>query len=277
MIDNLKTGESGAAKLARLLAEAGDRVFTTARAREMAPRAGISESYVVEALHRLRRAGVIGSIRRGLYEVYGYGPVYETEIAMHLVSPAVISHWTAFNHHELTTQIPGVFVTTTTDCSAPRNRSSMYRNHRNADLGYLVNGIPYHITRVRPARFFGAEPLWDDERVLVTDLERTLCDGLNRPDLCGGFGEVMDGFEIAHYNLELDYDRLVDYAIRLGLPTIKRVGWALDAVEADPEVWRPLAEIPTKSFRNLNPTWPRGGVRNRRWMVRENIRAEVLR
>lgn len=86
----------------------------------------------------------------------------------------------------------------------------------------------------------------------------------------------MDGFEIAHYNLELDYDRLVDYAIRLGMPTIKRVGWALEAVGADPDIWRPLAEIPTESFRNLNPTWPRGGVHNRRWMVRENIRAEVL-
>lgn len=272
MIADPETKESGASKLVRLLTEAGDHVFTTARARELAPEAGISPTYVVEALHRLRRAGMVGAIRRGLYEIREGAFVYETEIAMHLVHPAAISHYTAFNRHGLTTQIPNViFATTTTGCTVPRNRGKKYRNHRYAHRGYIANGIAYQFTRVRPEHFFGTRPLWDDDRVLVTDMERTLCDGLSRPDLCGGFHEVMEGFEIAHFNLDLDYSRLVDYATRLGVAAAKRVGWALEAVGVEDGVLQPLADMPTKSYRNLDPTEPREGRCNSRWMVRENI------
>ena len=42
-------------ELVRLLAYEGDRIFTTDRARELAPRAGLSDDYVLEALHHLRR------------------------------------------------------------------------------------------------------------------------------------------------------------------------------------------------------------------------------
>ena len=267
-----KVGESGGAKLVRLLSEAGDHVFTTARAREFAAEAGISEPYVVEALHRLHRAGAIRPIRRGLYEILGDYVVYQTEIAMHLVNPAAISHRTAFNRHGLTTQIPNVvFVTTTTQCSVPRNRGGRYKDHGYAHRGYVAGGIAYRITRVRPEHFFGTEPLWGDDRVLITDVERTLCDGLARPDLCGGFCEVMEGFEEAHYSLDLDQERLIGYAIRLGVPAAKRMGWALEAVGVAAELLRPLAEIPTGSYRNLDPTLPRRGRCNNRWMVRENI------
>ena len=272
MIADPETKESGASKLVRLLTEAGDHVFTTARARELAPEAGISPTYVVEALHRLRRAGTIGPIRRGLYEILGDYVVYETEIAMHLADPAAISHRTAFNRHGLTTQIPNViFVTTTTECSVPRNRSNRYKDHPYAHRGYIADGIAYHFTRVRPRHFFGTRPLWDDDRVLVTDMERTLCDGLSRPDLCGGFHEVMEGIEIAHFNLDLDHRRLIDYAMRLGLSTAKRVGWALDAIGVSEDILRPLADVRTKSYRNLDPTLPRRGRHNSRWMVRVNV------
>ena len=56
-------------ELVRILAYEGDRIFTTDRARELAPRAGLSEDYVLEALHHPRRNDWIVPLRRGLYRV----------------------------------------------------------------------------------------------------------------------------------------------------------------------------------------------------------------
>ena len=50
-------------ELVRLLAYEGDRIFTTDRARELAPRAGLSDDYLLEALHHLRRNDWIVPLR----------------------------------------------------------------------------------------------------------------------------------------------------------------------------------------------------------------------
>ena len=163
-------------ELVRSLAYEGDRIFTTDRARELAPRVGLSDDYLLESLHHLRRNDWIVPLRRGLYAlsslVPGVAAVHEFEVAMALVQPAAVSHWSALNHHGLTEQIPRqVFVLTTTDVSVPRKRASA-----NADgkSGYPVNGTLYQFGQVRPERYFGTERIWmGDARVLITDLERT--------------------------------------------------------------------------------------------------------
>ena len=114
-------------ELVRLLAYEGDRIFTTDRARELAPRVGLKDPYLWEALYHLRQNGWIVSLRRGLYAlsstVPSIAPVHEFEIAMALVSPAAISHWSALHYHGLTEQVPRkVFVLTTTETSVPRMR-----------------------------------------------------------------------------------------------------------------------------------------------------------
>ena len=168
-------------ELVRLLAYEGDRIFTTDRARELAPRAGLSDDYLLEALHHLRRNDWIVPLRRGLYalssSVPGVADVNEFEVAMALVKPAAISHWSALNYHGLTEQIPRhVFVLTTTDVSVPRKQTSDGAGGRG---GYPVNGMVYRFVQVQPKRYFGTERIWvGDARVSMTDLERTLLDGL---------------------------------------------------------------------------------------------------
>ena len=60
--------------LFRELARQGDRVFTTERARELAPLVGLKESYLVEALYHLNRNGWIVRLRRGLYALSSTTP-----------------------------------------------------------------------------------------------------------------------------------------------------------------------------------------------------------
>ena len=182
----------------RKLAGEGDRIFTSARARELAPDVGLSDGYLRQALHHLTNAGWLVRLRNGLYalssSVPGATPVHEFEIAMALADPAAISHWSALHYHGLTEQVPRkVFVLTTTESSLPRKRGTHAKQIRD---GYLIGDTAYQFVQVKPERFFGTEKVWIGEaRIAVTDTERTLLDGLSRPEYCGDFAEVLHAFE----------------------------------------------------------------------------------
>ena len=203
--------------LVRMLAMEGDRVFTTARARELAPDAGISEGYFLQAIHHLTKAGWLVRLRKGLYalssSVPGATPAHEFEVAMALVDPAAISHWSALHYHNLTEQAPRkVFVLTTPKTSVPRVRGAKAKNTD----GYPVGNTVYQFVQVKPERYFGTNKVWVGEaRVAITDPERTLLDGLTMPRYFGDFAEVLHAFEVRGSNLDLE--RIIDYALKLDL------------------------------------------------------------
>ena len=97
-------------ELVRKLAESGQRLFTAEDARKVAPTLGISPGYFRQVLHHLARSGWVVRLKKGLYSlsgsVPGVTPVHEFEIAMALVKPAAVSHWSALSHHGLTEQAP---------------------------------------------------------------------------------------------------------------------------------------------------------------------------
>jgi len=263
-------------ELIRLLAEQGDRVFSTDRARELSARAGIKKPYLWEALYHLRRNGWIVPLRRGFYalasSVPGVSPAHEFEIAMALARRAAISHWSALHHHGLTEQVPRkVFVLTTTDTPIPQARG---KKAGQKGGGCPVGQTVYQFIRVKPERFFGTEKVWvGDARVTITDPERTLLDGLTMPQHCGDFAEVLHAFEARGDRLDLK--RIIDYALRLDAATVKRLGWVLERQGIDPTHLEPLLNVPVKGYRTLDPTGPRKGPCNRRWMIQENLPGKV--
>lgn len=264
-------------ELVRRLAAAGDRVFTTSRAREFAPSIGLKDAYLTEALHHLRRNGWIVPLRRGLHalssSVPGVASVHEFEIAVALVSPAAISHWTALHYHGLTNQVPrDVFVLTTTQASIPRTRKSAATSPKG---GYDVGDTTYRFIQVQPRRFFGTEQAWvGDTRVAITTIERSLLDGLARPHYCGDIFEVIDAFHAALL-ARLDIDRIVQYASKLDAAIAKRLGWVLEHHGVQTAAVDRLAARPIRGYRLLDPTGPRLGRCNRRWMIQENLSAAV--
>ena len=259
-------------ELVRLLTYEGDRIFTTDRARQLAPRVGLKDAYLVEALYHLRRNNWIVSLRRGLYAlssmVPGVAIVHEFEVAAALVSPAMISHWSALHYHGLTEQIPrDVFVLTTTDAWIPRPKQG--RAARSGS-GFLAGNTLYRFIQVKPDRFFGGGQRWIGEvRVSITDLERTLLDGLSMPRYCGGFAEVLHAVQVGMDRLNIEL--ISDYAVRLGVTTAKRLGWVLESQGVPRSELAVLAELPVKGYCKLDPMGPRKGSCNSRWMVQENL------
>ena len=237
-------------ELVRVLASEGNRIFSTERARELSHRVGLRDSYLLESLYHLRRNGWIVSLRKGLYalssSVPGVTAAHEFEIAMALVNPAAISYWSALHYHGLTEQIPRkVFVLTTTEVSVPR-----VRGDKGQDRGYPIGDTIYQFVQVKPERFFGTDKVWIGEaRVPITDPERTLLDGLSRPQYCGDFGEVLHAFEVRGRHLNID--RIIDYARRLDAATSKRLGWVLENQGVDSERLEVLAQLPIKGYRKL--------------------------
>ena len=260
-------------ELVRLLAYEGNRIFTTERARELAPRVGLKDAYLAEALYHLRKNSWIVALRRGLYAlsstVPGVASVHEFEVAMALVEPSMISHWSAMHYHGLTEQIPrDVFVLTTTDAWIPRLRKDRVERPGG---GFHVGDTTYRFIQVKPSRFFGEEKVWVGEaRVSITDMERTLLDGLAMPQHCGGMAEALHAFRLG-MDL-LDTERIINYAVRLGATTAKRLGWALETQGVPSSELEELAALPINGYRKLDPTGPRRGPCNGRWMIQENLR-----
>ena len=160
------------------------------------------------------------------------------------------------------------FVLTTTDAWVPRPRKERERRGPEAasSSGIQRTGS----SRSSPTASSAERRLWVGEaRVPMSDLERTLLDCLSMPRHCGGIGEALYAFQVAMPRLNIE--RITEYAIRLGVTTAKRLGWALEAQGVHPFELEELAALPIKGYRKLDPTGPRKGPCNGRWMVQENL------
>jgi len=199
-------------------------------------------------------------------------PAHEFEIAMTLVNPAAISHWSALHFHGMTEQSPQRVFITTTQVISPVAASKSKGSRRNS--GVEINGVIYEFIRTKPDRFFGSKEYWVGEvKVTITDPERTMIDGLVTPGYFGDWAEVYSSLN-THIS-KLDLQKMVDYAIRLGEAAVaKRLGWLLERLGADNAILQKLESVPINGYRVMDPSGPRNGHCNKRWMIQENRRVE---
>jgi len=243
----------------RRLTQDGLRIFTINQAKEVADQLKINREYVAEALHHLKKGNWIVRLKRGIYALSadsGFGdPPHEFEIAMALVSPCAISHWTAMHYHHLTQQAPNIiFAITPTSTSIPRT---------------LVGGL-YHFIKIKKEYYFGIEKIWIGQaQINMTDIEKTLLDSLMSPQYCGDFQEVLHAFKMCSDRLNLE--RIIQYAMRLDCATIKRLGWIFEKLGIKNTHLNKLLQFPIKGYRKLDPLGVIKGPYNRKWMIQENI------
>jgi len=220
-----------------------------------------------DMLARLVRRGALERLGGGRYLIIpleaGLAGRYTLPgfvLATEIVKPGAIAFWSALNHHDLTEQIPDAAYVETPKQHRPQVRD--------------VAGARIRIIRIAPFRFFGYQPVWFGERqVPVTDLEKTLVDGLFLPRESGGMVEVVKGFVEARERI--DWDRLTDYAIRMKRGAIfKRLGviaQRFDMGRDHIDAWRARLGAGRLFF---DPQGPKRGEPVRGWGVTLNMNLE---
>lgn len=177
------------------------------------------------------------------------GSLHSFEISMKVAKKGAISHGSAMAYYDLTDQVfSKVYIT------VPRERGANLSRTKE----YELKGTRYHLIRVDPQHYWGTKPIFLGEaRVWITDLEKTLIDGLSRPDLCGGFREVLFAFEkgISQISPTL----ILEYANRTSLVACKRLGWVFEQLDVYKEMQEQLIAFPMPYCQRLDAAGKRTG------------------
>jgi len=255
----LKTLGPQAARLIAELHERGKTLFSHADVEEITSLpAKSARNFVASLVHR----GVVTRLKPGLFILVPFELGHERDylgspyvVARELVGGTdyYVSHASAMDLHQMVTQPRLVVYTTTTQAIRPR----------------VVLDTEFRFVRSKPANLFGSTEHWvtKTEKVQVSDLERTIIDGLKQSEYCGGFTEIAKGFWMRRD--DIDHGRLIDYALRLDVgAVIRRLGFLLETFEMDAPR---LQEKLTATYTLLDPLLPDEGKYTARWRLRVNV------
>jgi predicted transcriptional regulator of viral defense system len=231
-----------------------------------------SRAQATKVLLQLIRHGVVTRLKGGTYRLVPFELGFEREylgnpyvVARELALGAhkyYLSHGSAFDLHQMVTQ-PQLIVYV----SSPR----MIRSQ-------IILGTEFRFVRCKVDDLFGITEIWIDknEKVFVSDLERTLIDGLKQPSYCGGFSEVAKGFSIKRE--AIDPQKIIDYAVKLGVGAVnKRLGYLMELYQIGSRIhWDFLRTTLSASYQLLDPELPAEGHHIARWRLRLNIPQEEL-
>jgi len=185
-------------------------------------------------------------------------------IASNIVKPSFVTAGAALNFHGLHDQVFFRIVVATR------------RRHSPVDF----QGITYSFVEVSEDRFYGySEVGKGPQPIVVAHPERALVDILDRLPFLSDVHDPVSPFHLAAEDIDLD--RLVEYAFRLGShAAIRRLGYLLESfdevvgLEALKARHLERLENGVGKYRNLTPfgaRLPEEGVDIRKWRILDNV------
>jgi predicted transcriptional regulator of viral defense system len=263
-----KTLGRRSAELVAMLHEKGRPVFTLGEVREIT---GLGAASARSLMRKLVGRGIVTRLRSGLYNLVPFELGREGE---YLGNPFVVarelagdrdyflSHASAMEIHGMVTQ-PQLVVCATSPVAMRSVR---------------ILGTEFRFVRCKAVDVFGRTEHWIEkrERVVVSDLERTVIDGLRLPQHCGGVTEVAKGLWMRRGDMSAE--KLVDYALRLGVgAVIRRLGYLMEAyrIGESGELARLRGQL-TSTYCRLDPVLPAEGRFLAHWRLRLNVSPEEI-
>ncbi len=260
-----------AATVVTTLSSTGSSVFHTKDAIQIAGKRAAAS----KVLTQLTKNGVVTRLKSGTYRIVPYDLGFESEylgnqylVARELVTKGLrdiqyyLSHGSAFDLHQMVTQ-PQLVVYV----SSPK----MIRTQ-------TILGTEFKFIRCKKEHLFGITEMWIDknEKILISDLERTLLDCLKQPNYCGGFIEVAKAFSIKRDLI--DTQKLIDYAIQLDVGAVfRRLGYLMEIYNIGDKIHLQFLQTKlTATYQLLDPNLPAEGSHTAKWRLRLNISEEEL-
>lgn len=174
-----------------------------------------------------------------------------------------ISHSSAMDIHQMVTQPQLVVYTTSTKQIRPKS----------------VLGTEFRFVSCKQSHFFGTTHHWVTkiQKIEVSDLERTVIDGLRQSEYCGGFSEVAKGYWRRHQ--DMDVKKLIEYALMLGIGAVyRRLGYLLELFETKETGQVDLLRKKlTSTYMLLDPAMEAEGKFIARWRLRLNVSPEEIK
>ncbi|MEW6291027.1 MAG: transcriptional regulator [Thermodesulfobacteriota bacterium] len=270
MKDNRKLKTLGP-RLAFLVAELYEQQKTVFSNQDVETITGLSPKAARGLTIRLVERGLVTRLKPGLFILVPAELGHERDylgdpyvVAAEIVggSDYFISHSSAMDIHQMVTQPQLVVYTTTTQSIRPRS----------------ILGTEFRFVRCKPKQFFGSMDHWASKtrKIRISDLERTVIDGLRQSEYCGGFSEVAKGFWMRRQ--DMDVKKLVEYALMLDIGAVyRRLGYLLELFETKEEDQLELLRKKlTASYVLLDPMMPAEGKFIARWRLRLNVSPEEV-
>jgi len=263
-----KTVGARTAQLMTALYESGETTFTHSDVERITGLPATSARSLIR--HAVNR-GVVSRLEPGLFVLVPPELGRATEFAgnPYLVARRLaegadyfISHASAMELHRMVTQPQFVIFTSTT--KRLRNRT--------------IQGSEFRFVLVRRDDFFGVTTHWisKQDSVKVSDIVRTVIDGLHLPAYSGGVSEVAKGLWMRRDVAKPE--RLIEYALRLGNgAVIRRLGYLLELYGlAAPEQLQRLRDSLSATYAVLDPILPPDGRYISGWRLRVNVPPDEL-
>lgn len=176
-----------------------------------------------------------------------------------------ISHYSAMRLHGMTTHPLSEIAITLT---------------KKQPVKKVLQNITYRFIYSKPQNFWGFCDHWvtKQEKVQISDLERTILDGLARPELCGGIKEVVRG--IWSSQKKINWNKLVEYTDRYHTKAaVKRLGFILEILNLEANCLPSLKNSIKFSMDYIlfDPSGSKLGKYLNRWHVRVNMNIDELK
>ncbi len=243
----------------------------TVSLKEISRRLRCSPGYAKKLAHVLVRKSWLEPLMSGNYLLIGAerGPKGVPEMNPYLIArflrqPYFFAYRIACNHHGLLTQIPSVIHIAVTRRKLPIE----------------IKNVRFEFIVLMKKRFFGCEEATIfGEKVKFSDLERTVLDALDRPDLVGGIEAAAQ--VLFEARKRLNYSKLISYLQRMNNSALaRRLGYLSEIFQL--KIDKPLQDYLKDQIKKDpallgDPTrWGRQGERNTDWNLIINVPKKEL-
>jgi predicted transcriptional regulator of viral defense system len=248
------------------------RGSVVARAKDLSSVLDVPFSWAKNILSHLAKRGAVQRVGRGKYLMIPadvlYGRKSYVADPLVLVSELLkgtnyyVAYYSAAHVHGLTEQMP--FRTTVAVLKQMRP--------------IRVGNIFVSFVSLKKSRFFGYEETkYLDAILAVSDIEKTLVDCVDRPELCGGISEVVRIVSNVFENERVNLRKLVPYVRRFGSHAVaQRLGFIIEYIEekkkiqVEPEILEELQHLIGSKIYPLDVRSSKKGEISKKWNMNNN-------
>lgn len=248
------------------------RGLVITRAKDLSSVLDVSFSRAKNILSKLAKRGALQRVGRGKYLVIPADILYKRKSyvgdPLVLVSELMkdtehyVAYYSAAHVHGLTEQM--TFKTTV----------AVLKQMRPINVG----NISLNFVNLKKSRFFGYEEIrYLDATLNVSDVEKTLVDSVDRPDLCGGIPEVFRIISNAFETGQVNQQKLVSYVEKFQNHAVaQRLGFILnyleerEKIQIDPELLKDLQQLSGSKVYFLDTQASKKGELSKKWKINNN-------